>query len=157
MFTLLEQLSQEIFTKLTVTTWPIWWARHRLIHEGIDQSPLSTYMFITHFIMELGEIHPSSGNWVCNTAVAAPRKISSSRTSAPTSRSSRHSITPAKTRWTPGWQPWARPRQTFKSASFRHWSSLFFFLLFFLFFFFVCLVFGFFCFCHTGPDGPGQS
>ena len=24
--------------------------------------------------MELGEIHPSSGNWVCNTAVAAPRR-----------------------------------------------------------------------------------
>lgn len=74
LFPLLDKLSHEKFTKLTVTIWAIWWARRKLIHEGIDQSPLSTYMFITHFITELGEINPTSGNRLGNTAGPAPRR-----------------------------------------------------------------------------------
>lgn len=40
-----------------VTLWAIWTARRKLIHEGINQSPLSTHLFVTSFIAELEQIH----------------------------------------------------------------------------------------------------
>ena len=34
----------------------------KLIHEGINQSPMSTFMFITHFITKLGEVRSAGWN-----------------------------------------------------------------------------------------------
>jgi len=51
----MEMMSHDKFTSVVVTLWAIWSARRKLIHEGINQSPLSTNLFITHFISEPGE------------------------------------------------------------------------------------------------------
>ena len=56
LFTMIEKIPHEKFIKVSVTLWAIWIACRKLIHEGINQSPLSTHLFISQFISELGEI-----------------------------------------------------------------------------------------------------
>ena len=56
LFAMLERLTHEKFIEVSVTLWAIWTACRKLIHEGINQSPLSTHLFISQFISELREI-----------------------------------------------------------------------------------------------------
>lgn len=55
LFTMIESLSHDVFIRLAVTLWAIWWARTKAIHEAQFQSPLSTKLFVYRFISELGE------------------------------------------------------------------------------------------------------
>ena len=56
LFTLHEKLDTEEFTRLVVTTWAIWGARRKAIHEAEFQSPMSTHLFIQRFIDDLALI-----------------------------------------------------------------------------------------------------
>jgi hypothetical protein len=53
LFIMMETLSHTEFMEMTVTLWAIWYARRWLIHEGEQQSPLSTSMFVRRFLDEL--------------------------------------------------------------------------------------------------------
>jgi hypothetical protein len=53
LFAMMETLSRDDFAKVAVTLWAIWYARCRLIHDGEQQSPLSTYSFVRRFIEDL--------------------------------------------------------------------------------------------------------
>ena len=53
LFTMMHTLKGEDLTRCLVTLWAIWFARRKAIHEGIFQSPLSTYYFIESFIRDL--------------------------------------------------------------------------------------------------------
>jgi hypothetical protein len=53
LFTMMETLSKEVFVEMAVTLWAIWFARLRLIHDGEQQSPLSTFLFVRRFIDDL--------------------------------------------------------------------------------------------------------
>lgn len=57
LFAMMEVLSHDELTRLTVTLWAIWTSRRKLIHEGIHQSPLSTHLFIIGFITELDQVN----------------------------------------------------------------------------------------------------
>lgn len=59
-FYMMEVLSHEELTKMTVTLWAIWYARRKLIHEGINQSPYVTHNFVDNFIAELEQPTPLS-------------------------------------------------------------------------------------------------
>jgi len=73
LFSLIESLPHEQFTRLTITLWAIWTARRKAIHEEIFQSPLSTHGFINSYLEELKSIaKPSSGTPV--HAVPVPRQ-----------------------------------------------------------------------------------
>jgi hypothetical protein len=56
LFTMIDSLDQSSFVEMTVTLWAIWFARRRLIHEGEQQCPLSTYLFVRSFLQDLGQI-----------------------------------------------------------------------------------------------------
>jgi hypothetical protein len=50
LFTMMETLSREAFVEMAVTLWAIWYARRRLIRDGEQQSPLSTFLLVRRFI-----------------------------------------------------------------------------------------------------------
>lgn len=56
LFSLMDVLSHDEFTRMTVTLWAIWYARRKLIHEGINQSPYETHTFVTNFISKPDQI-----------------------------------------------------------------------------------------------------
>ena len=62
----------EKFVKMAVTLWSIWYARRKLIHEGINQSPLSTHLFVTRFIAKLDQLQQKKDQHV----ISAPRVVS---------------------------------------------------------------------------------
>lgn len=69
---MMEVLSQDELTRMTITLWPVWTARRKLIHEGVNQSPLSTHLFVTRFIAELDQIRdPRSSHAIS----AVPRTV----------------------------------------------------------------------------------
>jgi len=73
LFSLIESLPHEQFTRLTITLWAIWTARRKAIHEEIFQSPLSTHGFINSYLEDLKSIaKPPSGTPV--HAVPVPRQ-----------------------------------------------------------------------------------
>lgn len=45
LFSMIEVLLDDAFVRMTVTLWAVWMARHKLIHDGINQSSLSTHLF----------------------------------------------------------------------------------------------------------------
>jgi cell division protein FtsW (lipid II flippase) len=49
-FTMMESLQRHDFVKVLVILWAIWTARRKAIHEGIFQSPLSTFFFVRSFL-----------------------------------------------------------------------------------------------------------
>lgn len=51
--TIMVTLSQEEMTRVGVVLWAIWYARRKVIHENIFQSPLSTHCFVERFIEDL--------------------------------------------------------------------------------------------------------
>jgi hypothetical protein len=53
LFTMMETLKHDEFIQVVVTLWALWYARRRLIHEGEQQSPLSTFLFARRFIEDL--------------------------------------------------------------------------------------------------------
>jgi hypothetical protein len=60
LFGLMDSLSHEQFTRLTVTLWAIWTARRKAIHEEIFQGPFSTNAFINLYLDELRQIKKST-------------------------------------------------------------------------------------------------
>lgn len=67
-------MSHASFVKLDVTLWAAWWARRKIVHEGVYQSPLSTNLLVNRFIPELGEVNRTTN----------ARSTTSSRRSEPT-------------------------------------------------------------------------
>ena len=57
---MIESLSHEDFVRMLVTLWAVWTARRKAIHENIFQSPLSTFGFVTSFMVELGMTNSSA-------------------------------------------------------------------------------------------------
>lgn len=53
----MESVPHDKFVRLAVTTWSIWHARRKAIHEAIFQSPHQTHIFINRFIDELGIVN----------------------------------------------------------------------------------------------------
>lgn len=56
-FAMIESLPHDELTRCFVTLWAIWYARRKVIHEDIYQSPLSTHSFIENILHDL-EILP---------------------------------------------------------------------------------------------------
>jgi len=54
-------LSHDELVRVIVTLWAIWYAKRKIIHENIHQSPLSTYYFVERFLADLGT-SKSTGN-----------------------------------------------------------------------------------------------
>jgi hypothetical protein len=58
----MESLDHEAFVEMAVTLWAIWYAIRRLIHDGEQQSPLSTFLFVRSFIQDLGMVPTEAGH-----------------------------------------------------------------------------------------------
>jgi ribonuclease HI len=73
---ILNSLPQANMVRVVVTTWAIWYARRRAIHEDIYQSPLSTHAFIDRFIADLGLVSAAAqireGHQVRSTTMWSP-------------------------------------------------------------------------------------
>jgi hypothetical protein len=54
LFAMRDTLDHSKFTKLLVTLWAVWTARRKAIHEGVFQSPISTYDFLLRFFICVG-------------------------------------------------------------------------------------------------------
>jgi len=50
LFSLLDSVCHNSFTKLLITCWAIWGARRKAIHEGFFQSPFSIYTVINKLL-----------------------------------------------------------------------------------------------------------
>jgi ribonuclease HI len=48
-----ESMGHESFVKLIVTPWSIWWVRRKAVHEEQFQSPLTTFLFIQRYMLDL--------------------------------------------------------------------------------------------------------
>ena len=55
-------LHHENLMRLVVTLWAIWYARRKVIHEELFQSPLSTHSFVEKFLSELNMEKPRAEN-----------------------------------------------------------------------------------------------
>ncbi|CAN6318053.1 unnamed protein product [Urochloa humidicola] len=49
-----NSLSHDELVTVTVTLWAIWYAKRKIIHENVYQSPLSTHCFVERFLADLG-------------------------------------------------------------------------------------------------------
>jgi hypothetical protein len=58
-FAMIGSLNHAAFVEMVVTLWAIWYARRRWIHEGEQQSPLSTFLFVRNFIDDLAMVAPT--------------------------------------------------------------------------------------------------
>ena len=68
LFSMMEVLSHDEMTRMGVTLWAVWYARRNFIHEGLNQSPLSTHLFVTRFIAELDQLQePSASHAIMNS------------------------------------------------------------------------------------------
>jgi hypothetical protein len=54
---MMDSLDHNKFIKMLVTLWAIWTARRKAVHEGLFQSPISTFDFVKRFLDDLGEVH----------------------------------------------------------------------------------------------------
>lgn len=52
-FAMNETLPHDDYTRMFVTTWAIWAARRKVIHEDIYQTPYSTHCFINSYLDEI--------------------------------------------------------------------------------------------------------
>jgi hypothetical protein len=74
LFHMMESLKYVEFVEMAVTLWSIWYARRRLIHEGENQSPLTTFLVVKRFMEELAQTPPPPGGGqkkVITTAASA--------------------------------------------------------------------------------------
>jgi ribonuclease HI len=53
-FNMIDTLSAKDQVTCFVSLWAIWYAKRKVIHKGVYQSPLSTYAFIQNFVADLG-------------------------------------------------------------------------------------------------------
>ncbi|KAE8778565.1 hypothetical protein D1007_48519 [Hordeum vulgare] len=53
LFELQESIRHETFVKLIVTLWSIWWVRTKAVHEEQFRSPLTTFLFIQRYMLDL--------------------------------------------------------------------------------------------------------
>jgi hypothetical protein len=53
LFAMMETLPRDDFARVAVTLWAIWFARRKIIHEEVYQSPLSTHLFIQSYLQDL--------------------------------------------------------------------------------------------------------
>ena len=53
LFALHEILTNDLFDRLVVTLWALWYARRKAIHENIFQAPYSVNSFISKYLAEL--------------------------------------------------------------------------------------------------------
>ena len=60
LFQLNEDFDWNLFVRMVVTLWSIWFARRQAIHEGIFQSSGQTLSFVERYISELSQV-PSQG------------------------------------------------------------------------------------------------
>jgi ribonuclease HI len=70
-----ETLSRDDFARMSVTLWAIWYARHKIIHKEVFQSPLSTHIFIESYLRDLAISYPSMKKDGASTRVSHPRWI----------------------------------------------------------------------------------
>jgi ribonuclease HI len=54
-----ESLSADDFARVAVTLWAIWYARRKMIHEEVFQSPLSTHLFVENYLRDLVVLKPA--------------------------------------------------------------------------------------------------
>jgi hypothetical protein len=75
-FTMTETRSHESFVQLAISLWEFWYARRRMIHDGKQQSALSTLKFVCNFLDDLDMVPSmSSGRHVIAAKEPAPRWI----------------------------------------------------------------------------------
>jgi homogentisate 1,2-dioxygenase len=58
LFSMINSMKHEEFTRMVVTMWAIWHARRKFIHEEIHQSPLATHQFVERFVHDMGVAQP---------------------------------------------------------------------------------------------------
>jgi hypothetical protein len=74
LFTMFDTVPHKQLVQFCVTSWAIWRARLKAIHEGIFQSPLSTHHFIEIFLADLEQSGKSVKAAVVGTRKAAAPK-----------------------------------------------------------------------------------
>jgi hypothetical protein len=52
-------LSHELFARVAVTLWAIWYDRMKIIHDGEFQRPLSRHMIIESYMRDLALTKPT--------------------------------------------------------------------------------------------------
>ena len=57
-FHMMSTLNNDDLIRCFVTLWAIWYARWKVIHENIFQSPLSTHTFVENFLRDLEMASP---------------------------------------------------------------------------------------------------
>jgi hypothetical protein len=55
---MMKPLRHEDLVRVTVTLWAIWYARTKVVHEAIYQSPLSTHQFVSNFVANIELVKP---------------------------------------------------------------------------------------------------
>ena len=56
LFTMMENLSRDGFSKVAFTLWSIWYARRKILHEEEFQCPLSKHLFIESYQRDLSVV-----------------------------------------------------------------------------------------------------
>ncbi|KAI5017518.1 hypothetical protein ZWY2020_042406 [Hordeum vulgare] len=82
LFQLHESCNHVMFMKMAVTLWAIWYARWKVIHQGVFQSPMQTSSFLEYYISELEKIakhvlniRPSTSRNVTQQWLAPPEGV----------------------------------------------------------------------------------
>jgi hypothetical protein len=77
LFAMFDTVPHVQLIRMCVTAWAIWHARRKAIHEGLFQSPLSTYHFVESFLTDLEQSKGVATKSACVTrAAAAPKPCS---------------------------------------------------------------------------------
>ena len=71
LFVMSSSLSPHEFTTIIVTLWAIWYARRKVIHEGILQTPFATNAFVQRFLSDI-QIIAKPTNRVQNPVPSKP-------------------------------------------------------------------------------------
>jgi hypothetical protein len=72
---MMEVMPRDEFASVAVTLWAIWYARRKMIHEDIFQSPLSTHLFIQSYLRDLAVALMNKKNEKRGGMQRAPRWI----------------------------------------------------------------------------------
>jgi hypothetical protein len=75
LFLMMESLPRDDFARVAITLWAIWYARRKIIHEEIFQSPLSTHSFIESYPRDLSIASSAKKRETNRTLPAHPKWI----------------------------------------------------------------------------------
>jgi ribonuclease HI len=75
LFAMMESLSRDDFARVAVTMWAIWYARRKIIHDEVYQSPLSTHLFIQNYLRDLSVTSTSMNLGKSGVQLKHPRWI----------------------------------------------------------------------------------